>query len=290
MELIKIYCVNYNSTSALIKFIQSVLSQELDEKVSVQVVVCDNSEDAQKLPIQVVEKMARPKVSIKVYRLHNHGYFPGVKEAISLEAAGSRVERAAAKFFMICNVDICLEPDFFLKLMTIRIPPAVGVIGPSIVTGHNAINTNPKLRKKPKLSKLKLNKIFFHSPVLFFLMKFAYKLRLTARSCFRASRFFLDERNAPFPPRETVYAVHGACMIFTEAFWTTTRPFLYPLSLFGEEVYVAERALQEGYTVEFHSHLGVRDDPGVSTGTLARSEYCRLNKAALNYLIEEFYE
>tara|TARA_A100001388_G_C28519121_1_gene380056 strand:- start:151 stop:507 length:357 start_codon:yes stop_codon:yes gene_type:complete len=85
-----------------------------------------------------------------------------------------------------------------------------------------------------------------------------------------------------------IYAAHGSFFIFSDNFFKYIS-LNFPIFLFGEELYIAELSRKNDLRIIYNNNLQVFDEENISTSQLRSSEYCRLNRIALQYILHEFY-
>ena len=87
---------------------------------------------------------------------------------------------------------------------------------------------------------------------------------------------------------QDIYAAHGSFFIFSNNFFQYVS-LNFPMFLFGEELYIAEIARKNNLRTIYNNNLKVFDEENISTSKLRSSEYCRLNRIALQYILQEFF-
>ena len=77
-------------------------------------------------------------------------------------------------------------------------------------------------------------------------------------------------------------------MILTKEFVKQEGDLNYPIFLFCEEIYIAERALELGKSVVYAPELIVYDAEHVSTSMMKPKSYRRANYEALSYILQNY--
>jgi GT2 family glycosyltransferase len=91
-------------------------------------------------------------------------------------------------------------------------------------------------------------------------------------------------------PQQDIYAGHGSFMIFTSAFFQKCPKMDYPVFLFCEEIFLAEKVRSIGGKTTYCPSIKIHDKEHASTGKMKLSKYCKYNFEALTYIIRHFYE
>ena len=237
------------------------------------IVVVDNSIEKKKPPF--FNLPYDPNIKIELFQCENLGYFPSAQLAIK-ELKLNLVEY---KFSTISNVDVCLSSDFFNKLLSLNIDQDVAVLAPSILSSSKKLDINPKILRRPTARKLKLNSFFFRNPILH---KFLVLIHLA-----RVKIMYKNDLSNQNTSKD-IYAAHGSFFIFSNNFFKNIS-LNFPIFLFGEELYVAELSRKNDLRIIYNNDLKVFDEENISTSQLRSSEYCRLNRIALQYILHEFY-
>lgn len=270
-----IICVNHNSYDSLLRFLESIYSahKNCSFNLYLDIVVVDNSVEKMKPPF--FNFPYDPNIKIEVFQCENLGYFPSAQLAIN----ELNLDLKKYKFSTISNVDVCLSSDFFNKLFSFKIDKDVAVIAPSILSSSKKLDINPKIIRRPKARKLKLNSFFFRNPILhkFLVLIHLARVKIMDKNDLSNQEIFQD-----------IYAAHGSFFIFSNNFFQYVS-LNFPMFLFGEELYIAEIARKNNLRTIYNNNLKVFDEENISTSKLRSSEYCRLNRIALQYILQEFF-
>ena len=89
--------------------------------------------------------------------------------------------------------------------------------------------------------------------------------------------------------RGEIYAGHGSFIILTKAYFERCGKIDYPVFLFCEEIWLAEKCRQAGLKVVYDPRMTIYDSEHVSIGKMPHDTYCRLNYDAVQYIIKTFY-
>ena len=222
--------------------------------------------------IEQAKKIAMELVSVDVFvacntRNNNPGFFGAVRLLMN------QVDLGTYDYVIISNVDLVIEEDFFIKLANYQCEKDIGWIAPQIWSEKEKRDKNPRQTVRYSLRKLKLLRLGYQYPWLDTLYtKTLYK------------RKKMDKKRPGL-----VYSGHGSFIILTRSFIARCGKVNYPVFLFCEEIYLAERCLQAGLKVVYAPEIKVIDLEHVSTGKMGHRTYCRHNLEAIEYIIKTFY-
>ena len=93
----------------------------------------------------------------------------------------------------------------------------------------------------------------------------------------------------PLHKTKKIYAPHGSCLVFKDIYFTRGGTLDLPNFLFGEEILVAETALQSGLDVEYHPELVIYDYEHASTGFFLTPKMSLYNRQAIQAILERYY-
>lgn len=265
---IALYCVNYNSYDELHAFIHSVEKSVADiiGCKSLDIFIADNTEENYK------EICLRNKFfSIHTFPFHkNLGYFGAVKKMMD------ETNPESFDFIIISNVDVVLAPDALQGIVGKTADysnKGIGWIAPQIYSEAENRDRNPKIMNRYSIRKLKILRLLFKYPMLYFLYKnTAYKRK----------------RYQPHTAGN-IYGGHGSFIILTKEYIEKCGPINYPVFLFGEEIYLAEECRRHNLKVVYDPTIKVTDKEHASTGRMPSRQYNKFNIEALNYIIRTFY-
>lgn len=261
---IAIYCVNYHSYGCLNEYLRSVDRAAAQSKASVRVVVSDNTtEGTQPIPTN----FAHIEVCT-VSNSRNLGYFGAVRTGMLAIAPDSY------DYVVISNVDLRMNENFFCQLENIKPDNTVGWMAPRIYSALEKRDRNPKILRRYTLKRLSLLRYFFRHPYIYWL----YTHTLYHRKKLQSYSAGID-----------IYAGHGSFIILTKAYISQCGLIDYPVFLYCEEIYLAEKCREAALRVVYTPSLEVQDEEHASTGRIKRSRNCKYNADALSYIIKTFY-
>jgi GT2 family glycosyltransferase len=264
MKKVAIYCVNYHSKNRLEHYLQSIdqAVRAADGDVVLDVIAIDNS-----VPVEVID-YAPEAFALKVVKTgENKGYFGAVREGMK------HVDPIAYDYSIISNVDVVMEEDFFVQLITAPTDKTLGWIAPQIYSDAEHRDRNPKIMRRYAKRKLQILRFFFSIPPLY---------NLYTHTAYKSKKLIKHEAGE-------IYAGHGSFIILTQEYFKRCGIIDYPVFLFCEEIYLGEQCLKQGLKVEYCPNIKVIDAEHASTSTFKRSKYCRYNFEALSYILKTYY-
>lgn len=249
-------CVNYRSYPSVEHFLRS-MDRVFPGGAELQVILVDNSlkEDE---PSGFAEFLAGLGLNVFWVRTYeNLGYFGAVNRAM-LVAADAIAE---ANWTIVSNVDMELrDSGFFLYLIQKNADSINGIIAPAIRSLSSGRNLNPQMKYRPSAIRM-----------LFYAIVFSNYWTQNAYNCLSwvkhkvKSAIRLGLRGVEAEETE-IYAGHGSCLVFSRYFFERGGNFLYPSFLFNEEIFLAEMAIQNGFSVLYAPRLEIYDFEHVGTG------------------------
>ena len=278
-----IFAVCYNSYRESLVFLDSIFRSIKDTGVELDVFFIDNSSKADNEFVKLI-KSYRSKFGLHYIKSENLGYFPSVNSVINEYA----IILANYEYTIISNVDLTISESFFITLEGLSVSNTIGVYAPSIRSNAIGVDRNPKIYKRPTYLKLKINQQLFRYSFTYFILRLVNIIRLKLINVLRVLLPKNSERNIKTKGVK-IYAPHGSFVIFTHTFIRKNNKFNYPVFLFGEEIYVAEKSREYNLDVINLPDLVVFDDEHVSTSLMRPEIYRNYNYKALSYILKNFY-
>ena len=268
--------VNYNSYDALETYIASVgkaLEVAADPTIEVKIHVADNSTS------QKAEANNCPVSSVHYQLSHydNPGYLPAALKTVYSE------DYASYDYIIISNVDVTLDDTFLTALRDLKADADAVWIAPFIWSPSEQRDVNPKILERYTKKRLRLLRLLFACPPLYYL----YTRTLYRRKVSKSEECGVRSEDYKY---KNIYAGHGSFMIFRPDIFLQEPKLDYPVFLFCEEIYMAEMALRIGKKVTHCPSVKVWDKEHASTGLMNLWRYCKYNHDALSYIIRTFYE
>lgn len=261
-----IVAVSYNSYKELYEFLLSVdyACKQCLLKNNITVAVADNSIKKE----YVAQRYDNIDVIYNAF--DNLGYLGGASAVIN------SMDVLKYDYVIISNVDITVDDDFFNHLSSLSIASDVAWIANEIWSNAENRDRNPKILERYTKKKLKTILMLYKYPLLDWIYTNTFYRRKTSESQ------FYDERD--------IYAGHGSFIILTKYFFSEYKKIIYPIFLFGEEIYLAELIRMANMRVSYYPRLKVYDSEHVSTGEMKKGFYYKCNREAVEYIIKTFYE
>ena len=262
---ILISVVTYNSYEQLDLFLRSIIeSADNIESLHVVVHVADNSSYKKSVSI---EKSHNVEVFMHLY--DNLGYFGGAFKQINELTNSNKFD-----YVIISNADIVISKTFFAELIKVHTPPNTAWIAGKIMSRAENRDRNPKIKKRYSLKKLRLQRLVYRFPIL----DWIYTNTLYKRKAKQ-----MEEE------KQDIYAGHGSFIILTTKYFEKYPTTQYPVFLFGEELFLAERIRIAELKVVYEPLLTVFDMEHASTGKMKKSFYYKCNREAIDYILKTFY-
>ena len=268
--------VNYGSDDSTLVFARSVFSQKAIDDISL--VIVDNTERTDnQLLCSELRKISPQIVCLK--SPDNLGYLGGAR--FGFENSNFR-----GAWVIVSNVDVeFLDHGFFSRLLSMNSElDRCGMIAPSIMSSVSKLELNPMLIERPSSKTMAFYKYVFSNA--FFLNCYELGSRVKNRS----KLFF--KRNGAWPetkPVQELYAAQGSIMIFTPTYLRLGGDLQYPMFLFGEEIFFAERLRQMDLKIFFKPDLKCVHHEHVSTGTIKSRKIAGYVHESAVFLSEEFF-
>ncbi|MDD7256974.1 MAG: glycosyltransferase [Prevotellaceae bacterium] len=265
MKKIAIFCVTYHSYRELALYLASIdkAVQYAGDKVEVEVFVADNTDKN----IQPIEYQAQHfRLNAFVYG-RNKGYFGAIGDLMRT------ADLAVYDYHIISNVDLVMQEDTLLCLADYTCANDTGWIAPQIYSELEKRDRNPKIMSRYSLRKLQMLEMLYRFPFLNWLY---------TKTMYKSKKLQSHEAGQ-------IYAGHGSFIILTRHYHEHCGTINYPIFLFGEEIYLAERCLEKHLRVMYVPDIKVIDSEHTSTGKMTDSHYCRCNYEALRYITNIFY-
>jgi len=272
-----VYCVNYNTAAETLRYLVSIGKALLQAPAAtVDFFVGDNSESAGSLSSLAQDFMLSSdasavsgRLSVKVHEFgKNLGYFGAVGSLMQAE------DPSRYDYVVVSNVDITVSDSFFSEMEALKSDAGVGWVAPCIWSAMEHRDRNPKILKRYNRRRIQTFCLFFSIPVLHYLYtRLVYRKRHEGKSCDPGS----------------VYAGHGSCIILTREYIGRCGCIDYPVFLFGEEIYLAEKCRLNALTVLYQPQVKVSDNEHASTGKMKKRIYYRHNLEAMRWVLKNCY-
>ncbi len=254
---------SYDSLNAYIKAVSRALKTADDETIHADIHVADNSSE----PMEVKQQEG---LTVCVRHYDNPGYLSAALKTIYAS------DFPSYDYIVISNVDVLVDESFFTSMKNLQVDKQTAWIAPAIYSENEKRDVNPKIQERYSKKRLQLLRLLFRFPLLYHVYtKTVYRKKVIA---------------ATQKPQQDIYAGHGSFMIFTSAFFQKCPTLEYPVFLFCEEIFLAEKIGSIGGKTTYCPSVKIWDKEHASTGKMKLSRYCKYNYQALTYIIRHFYE
>ena len=270
--------VIYNTYPETIRYLDSLASASAGNII---LVLVDNSDLPP--PTDFTEKINAYPFVHYLATGKNTGYFGGAREGLKYFLAK---HSTYPRWILVTNVDIVFTPRFFSGLNELDSRENLGVVAPSIISKRWNADYNPKIPVRYTKKKLQFYLFLYSSSLIHNLFLIAASLK----------KWMTGLRRTEKPDTEPVagqtvkiYGPHGSCLVFHQNYFTRGGTLDLPNFLFGEEILVAENALQAGLDIEYHPELVIYDYEHASTGFFVSPRMNRYNREAIRAVLDRYY-
>jgi GT2 family glycosyltransferase len=270
--------VIYNTYPETIRYIDSLAPLATGR---ITLILVDNSDKA--IPKDFLKKIKSYPFLHYLKTGGNSGYFGGAREGLNYY-----LQKFATypPWILVTNVDIVFTPQFFHSLNKLNDQKNLGVVAPSIISQIWKTDYNPKIPLRYSKRKLKFYRLLYSNFLLhnLFLLGAYSKKRLLG--LLKGNQ---EEFEDPQHKGKKIYAPHGSCLVFKDTYFNRGGTLDLPNFLFGEEVLVAETALQLGLDVEYHPELVIHDYEHASVGFWVTPTINTYYRESILSILERFY-
>lgn len=274
LSRIGVIVVSYKTNLLVEAFIRKFA--EMDNSDFVDVFVVNNSAASKDDDSFVHLESSYPQVKF-INAPDNPGYFGGAQRALE------GMEVSLYQWIVVSNADIELKDhEYFKKLLRRPFEKNIGVMGPSIQSGLSGMESNPFMKKRPTESRMCFYRYCFSN----FMTCWAYHSLAAIYSL--TKKKFCDHSSRTLEP-DTVYAVHGAHMIFGRPYFERGGNFYCGTYMYGEEIYVGETCLRLNLKSVVDPNLKVYHAERASTGIFYSKKIMKWKARSSLYLWTEFF-
>ena len=270
--------VIYNTYPETIRYLDSLVPLATGD---LTVILVDNSETE---PPPAFLGKVRNLTFVHYFKTgKNLGYFGGAREGLNYYM---KEYSTYPLWILVTNVDIVFTPSFFIRLTELNDHKNLGMVAPSIISQRWNTDYNPKIPARYSRKKLKLFRFFYSNFLLHNLYQFAAYGKKWATGLKRGKR---DNEEYPAKNVRKIYAPHGSCLVFSDSYFNLGGTLDMPNFLFGEEIVVAETALNAGLDVEYHPELVINDYEHASVGFWVTPTINRYYRESILSILERYY-
>jgi hypothetical protein len=94
----------------------------------------------------------------------------------------------------------------------------------------------------------------------------------------------------PVHEKRKIYAPHGSCLVFKDAYFNLGGTLDLPNFLFGEEIHVAENAARLGLDVVYDPELVINDFEHASVGFFVSPKINRYYRESVQAIMKQYYQ
>ena len=270
--------VIYNTYPETLRYLESLKPLATGK---IGLILVDNSDKVK--PLDFLEKIKDFPFLHYIETGKNLGYFRGAQEGLNYYL---REHSSYPKWILVTNVDIVFTPQFFNRLNELNDRQNLGVIAPSIISQKWNTDYNPKILGRYSKRKLMLFRLLYSNFLVHNLYLSAAYIKKWGLGLQRGKK-----STAEFHAENVrkIYAPHGSCLVFKNTYFIQGGTLDLPNFLFGEEILVAETALNLGLDVEYHPEMVIHDHEHASTGFFLTPQMSLYNLQAIRSILERYY-
>jgi GT2 family glycosyltransferase len=245
-------------------------------------IVVDNSEYAVEAESLRMKLEPFPRCVLLVSN-RNLGYFGAANYAFDW----LNVLEGDPDWFVVSNPDIKIEaPDLLASLdgLVEGAGKAPAVVAPAIISTRTARDENPYMLNRPSRARMRALAWLYSS----YCLTFCYQALSAVKK-----RLLLNLGGRPTltnaPTVKSIYAPHGAFVIFHKSFFVDQGGLDYPGFLFGEEIWVAEQCRRLGLVVLYAPTIWVTHSGHETTGIIKNPALVSFEAKSMKLLLSRYF-
>lgn len=271
--------VNYKSTDSILAFLASL--RRTKRFSDIEIIIVDNASAEDAILRLMQETADLPNVKV-LKSTSNRGYFGGARWGMECYLAE---ERMMPDWVIVCNNDVVVRDTAFFEKLFERDPNSAGVLAPRIESLETQLDQNPFLEERP--DRKTLARLWFWGRW--------YPLALFQHAASKGIRWLRAKRRRGRNGRaawdkqaRSIYAAHGAFLIFSRRFFHFGGFLDDHYFLYGEELAVAEicRSLDLAVTYDPTLHV-LHNEHQTTSRWLTRFTY-NCQREARQYIKERY--
>jgi GT2 family glycosyltransferase len=270
--------VIYNTYPETLRYLDSI-STSAKEKLTL--ILVDNSNNP--CPPDFLEKIRNYPFLNYIVTGKNLGYFGGAREGLQYYLG---MYPQLPQWILVTNVDIVFTESFFLKLNGLKERENLGVIAPAIISDKWNADYNPKILKRYTRRKLKFYRFLYSNFILHNIFIIGTYAKKWVNGLKKTEPITIDNQGLS---GMKLYAAHGSCIVLKNTYFLRGGTLDLPNFLFGEEILVAESALQSGLDVEYHPELVIHDHELASVGVFVTRRINSYYNESLQSILKKYY-
>jgi GT2 family glycosyltransferase len=270
--------VIYNTYPETLRYLDS-LAPVITNNISL--ILVDNSDKLK--PTDFLKK-------IKIYPFlqyietgKNLGYFRGAQEGLTYYL---QEHSNFPLWIIITNVDIVFTPQFFDRLIELNDQMNLGLVAPSIISQKWNTDYNPEILVRYSKGRIQFYRFLYSSFLIHNLFLIAAYTKKWVDGLGKRKNWITG---SPVQKKEKIYAPHGSCLVFKNDYFSRGGTLNLSNFLFGEEILVAETALQLGLDIEYHPEMVIYDYEHASTGFFVTPKTNGYNRQAIRAILDRYY-
>jgi GT2 family glycosyltransferase len=272
-QKILLLLVNYFNEEETKSFIEEQVQKQTDNRYDIVIALngCNNP--------RMLAQLEQQNNNIFICNCgSNIGYLPGA-------AFGLRYYLLKGTGYpghvIISNCDIEIpDPDFFKRLNEIPESEKYDVLGPDIHSSLFKQRQNPYIPMRISLTKMKMLRFLTSNACLYNLFLLYYHAKTWISALVN-----VDQKSHSI--QREVYGIHGSFMIFRNSFFEKGGNFDYPVTLFGEEIYIAETARKNGIMILFDPGFLIIHREHNTTGIFKSKQNVRFLHQSYTFFIDQ---
>jgi len=272
---------NYRGTDDTLEFLRSL--RRLKRFEELDVIVVDDASGDDSVPHIRAEVGGLENVRVLASGT-NRGYFGAAKWGLATYLDGSS---SLPDWVIVCNNDMVFDDPEFLEKLFLRDPASVGVIAPQILSLLTHQDQNPFMETRP--SRWQLAGILFWGSNYYIALfrDFIHRMLDRLRSLMNRIKGLTGVTTRRGVAR-SIYAPHGAFIIFSGKYFGSGGYIDDGFFLSGEEISVAEICRSLGIQILYDPELVVCHKVNRTVGrTLSRFAY-NCAKDARRYFMRKY--
>jgi GT2 family glycosyltransferase len=251
-----IITVNYKRPESTLDLLESM--SNLSGFAAADVIIVDNA-SADGSAARISQRISSLANVSLLESQTNRGYFGGANWALHHYLA----RKPMPGWIMVCNNDILFQDSNFLSNVFQRDPSTAAVLAPAVIARLTGVDANPFLRRRPSHWQMQRYKLWLSH---YYLTWFKQWLAPYVRILRHHVKEWRSGVTKPVPT--SIYAPHGAFIIFSRAFFDAGGTIDDGFFLYAEEFCVGETCYRLGLPVIHDPDLRVWHNAHQTTGRM----------------------
>jgi GT2 family glycosyltransferase len=210
----------------------------------------------------------------------NKGYYGGASWALNEHIRVHRIPDVV----IVSNTDLVIQDKtYFQQLESVIRSGQSDIWAPGIISSSTGKDLNPYMRSRPSRKKMYLNSMIFK----FYYISIAYQIAHHIKQLVLG--LFSEEETPKSIKEEKIYSPHGAMVIFGRSFFEKGGDINHPCFLYGEEIYIAEKALQYNMNINYVPNLVICHKEHSTTGWIKSRKLAKFQAKASEWVYKAFF-